>query len=584
MAPKFHWPGRATAQALTSGLARRIRQEWAGSPMHLSGLARPRPRGLGVLPVDPRPSSTESGEQLLAGTFDLAGTVLHLGERADPWDRPSPNRRFAVALHRFGWAQDLVALGEEGQAEALRLTLEWRRLFGRWNSFSWSSEVLERRVFNLACTARAMCTGASEVEVAGIALDLARQARHLLACDDGPARAAERAVAVAIAGAALSGPAGEDLAEKALLRLENALADSVAPDGGHATRSPQAALELLFDLMTLDDALVQWGVVTPDEVLRAIDRLSGAVHFFTLADGALPAMQGGEARSPDYVAAACASAPDVDRSMPASRNGYHRLDGKTLQVVADAAPPAPRAWSVAACAQPLAIEVLANRRRLIVNAGWSADASAPPALRLVDAASTASLGEAGCGEPLRGFQAQTLGPQLIRAYEHVDARRQEGESAMLLELAHDGWARRLGLRHERRLYLDLTTDELRGEDRFAPMGASGGSADRIRRFTSFTVRFHLHPDVSALLARDRKSVLLRVGGEDAGWWLRNDAIEVEIEPSTYYENGEPRRSNQIVLRGQARMDTGARVRWKLAAAEAARALGAPPEDRRINPR
>ena len=37
------------------------------------------------------------------------------------------------------------ALGQEtGAAEALRLVLEWRRPFGRWNPFSWSGEVLER--------------------------------------------------------------------------------------------------------------------------------------------------------------------------------------------------------------------------------------------------------------------------------------------------------------------------------------------------------------------------------------------------------------------------------------------------------
>jgi uncharacterized heparinase superfamily protein len=80
------------------------------------------------------------------------------------------------------------------------------------------------------------------------------------------------------------------------------------------------------------------------------------------------------------------------------------------------------------------------------------------------------------------------------------------------------------------------------------------------------VRFHLHPEVSALIARDKKSVLLKAEGDESGWWLRNDALEVVIEPSVHYQDGRPRRSQQIVLRGQARMDAGARVRWKLVAA------------------
>src|SRR5690606_19395421 len=103
---------------------------------------------------------------------------------------------------------------------------------------------------------------------------------------------------------------------------------------------------------------------------------------------------------------------------------------------------------------------------------------APQAVRLVDAASTASLGDRSCGEPIRGYRAEIFGPRLENAAAHVDVRRQDGEKATLLELAHDGWLQSFGLTHERRLYLDAEADELRGEDRFAPTGAAGGSANR----------------------------------------------------------------------------------------------------------
>jgi uncharacterized heparinase superfamily protein len=82
----------------------------------------------------------------------------------------------------------------------------------------------------------------------------------------------------------------------------------------------------------------------------------------------------------------------------------------------------------------------------------------------------------------------------------------------------------------------------------------------------FTVRFHLHPDVSALIARDKTSVLLKAEGDEGGWWLRSDAAEVALEPSSHYQGGQARRSQQIVMRGQARLDAGAKLRWKLSAA------------------
>lgn len=519
----------------------------------------PRATGLSATPRDLRPADPENGRRVLAGSFTFGEETLAHGMRGDPWDRASPSRRFALGLHRFGWMGDLLTQGEPGAREGLRLALGWRRVFGCATGFSWTVEVLERRVFNLACSAKTLSAVASDAEAAQIARGLARQARALLAADEGPERAAERAAAAAVAGAAL---AGEGLLKAALGRLERVLPQCVDPDGGHATRNPQAALDLFYDLLALDDALTQRGVAPPAEMSRAIERLGGAVRFFTLADGGLAAFQGGEALSRAYVAGARAQDLAEGGSLAASCNGYHRLEARTLQVVADAAGPAEGPWSVAARGQPLAIEVLAGGRRLIVGSGLSSEA--PAALRLADAASTLTLGDLPCGQPLVGYAAKVLGPRLRDAYEVVEARRQDAPGARLLEMAHDGWADRLGLRHERRLYLDLQTDELRGEDRLTPLRA-GGSVEG-RRFVPFAVRFHLHPQVSALIARDGRSVLLRADDQGAGWTLRSDAPETVLEPSTNYQNGLPRRSQQVVLRGQTRLDAGARVRWKLSAA------------------
>jgi uncharacterized heparinase superfamily protein len=558
-------PGMVLLPALAAAVRRRVTAEWMGSALHRSTLSSPRPEGFAAEPVDLRPRDMENGARVLAGSFVFAGSALHPGPGGDPWDRPSPSRRFAVTLHRFAWLGDLVDLGPQAAEEGLRLVLEWRRLFGTWNAFSWSPEVLDRRVFNLACAARAICEPASDAEAAAVALDLARQARCLLASHEGPARAAEHAAAAAVAGAALAGRAGERILVESLGRLQRALPQTVQPDGGHASRSPQAALELLFDLLTLDQALADLGLAAPDEMMRALDRLSGAVRFFTLADGALPAFQGGDELNPRYVQAA-RKADGADRPIPASRNGYHRLEGRSLQVVVDAAPPAAGAWSVTACAQPAAIEVLANGRRLIVNCGWSPDAVGPAALRLAAAGSTATLGDQSCGAPIRGFVADQLGPRLAGAYDSVTVHRHESDEGRWLEVSHDGWLSRFGLRHRRRLYIDTGADELRGEDRFVPAEPAERS-DIARQFVPFMVRFHVPPDVQATVAQDRRSVLLRAGPRDAGWWLRNDAGEVEIEPSIHFHEGQARRTNQIVLRGQVRIETGAKIRWKLVGAE-----------------
>jgi uncharacterized heparinase superfamily protein len=548
----------------TGRVIRRYGQaEWFGTPMHLMSLAGPRTTGVAAAPRSPRPLHVGRGLEIVAGTIILAGQTMQIGPGGDPFDKPSPSRPFAEALHEFNWLGDLMAAGEVGEKEALRLALDWRRIFGRWNSFSWSGPRLERRVINLACALRRIVVHASDLETQQLSDSLARQARQLLNIADGPAREAERACAAALGGAALAGEAGERLMAKALARLDAALSVTVLPDGGHASRSPQAGLELLLDLLTLDDGLSQRGRAQPAAMGRAIDRLSAALRFFTLPDGRLPCFQGGEAgRAEDVVAARAANdLPDTAPPTNLPQAGYQRLASRRLSLVADAAGPAHGDWSGAALAQPAAIEILCGPDRLITNCGWSSKAQGPQTHRLTSAGSTLTVGDGSAGQPAGGRLGAMLGEPLNHG-AHVIATRHEAPQGSWLELVHNGWVASWGLRHERRLYLDHSLDELRGEDRLTPAGPAGAG-----RTASVAIRFHLAPSVRVSLARDQHSVLIQ-GPATPAWWLRNDAGEVTVEPSVHYEDGVAHRSSQVVLRCQMPADLGGRVRWKLARVEA----------------
>jgi len=541
-----------------------LRAEWRGSPLHLARLAEPRASGWAAQPRDVRPARPGQAEAILAGAFSLGGETLDVSPGGDPWARPSPSRRFAVALHRFEWLPGLVAGGAPGAQEALRLTQAWQRVFGRWNAFAWAPGVIERRVFNLASAGRAMAAeGAAAAE---LAQSLARQARHVAASSHRPPRRAEQLAASAIAGAALSGRAGERLLAGALPRLATALEETVLPDGGHRSRSPEAGLELLLDLLALEDGLGQRGEPPPEPMLGAIARLTTALAVVTLPDGRLVALQGGGASEPARVAAARLAGAHADPSPAApeatSAAGYQRLDAPGLTVIADAATPARGDWSLAACGQPLAISVAGGGERLITSSAWTPDSPGPPALRLADAASTAVVGHGQAGAPLAGLAARALGPRLVGGPSLVTFARRENAAGIWLDMSHDGWAAAYGLMHERRLFLDKGANELRGEDRFVPQAGAKPVS------TPVAIAFHLPPDVTARLARDQRSVLLR-GASVIGWWLRNDAGEVSVEPSLSLQAGRAQRANTVVMRGRLRADRGGRIRWKLTLAEPA---------------
>jgi uncharacterized heparinase superfamily protein len=132
---------------------------------------------------------------------------------------------------------------------------------------------------------------------------------------------------------------------------------------------------------------------------------------------------------------------------------------------------------------------------------------------------------------------------------HVTALRREAEGATWLETSHDGYDRRFGLIHTRRLYMDGGGEDIRGEDELEGRGG---------RF--FRVRFHLHPQVHASLIQEGTAVLLKPP-TGRGWRFLAVGGTLGLEESTYLGVSDvPRRSEQIVVTGSLKGE-GARVKW-----------------------
>ena len=562
--------GATSAPGLWPAVLGRLltRQMWIelyGLPGYTLTLKGAGGAGFAATPRDFRPFDPAPGKLTLGGKFTLAGSSLEAAAPEDPWDRPSPSRAFATELHAFAWLPSLMLQGERGAREAVRLTLAWADAFARWSPFAWEPAILARRAFNLACAARRMGQAATDAERLRLADILARQGRQLLRPPGGLAGKAERLAAAAVAGCVLAGGAGAGLRRAALRALPAVLESTVGADGGHASRSPEAGLELLLDLLTLDDALSQISEPAPPAVRQAIQRLTAALRVQTLPDGRLITVQGGGPSTAERVAAARAHDEPAPDALTGAVGGVVRVRSPLLTVAADVAAPARGPWSGSACAQPLSLEIVCGKDRIVTGCGWTAAAADRQGLRLGPGHSTLTLGEASVGEPLGGWRGELLGHRLIGRPLHLEVNQRDGEGAVWLEAEHDGWVHEYGLLHQRRLYLDQRLDELRAEERLHP---ASDQKDVTRAIAApYAVRFQLEPGVQASLARDRRSILLR-GHSGRGWWFRTDGPDVAIEPSVHIDEGLTRRSLQIVVRGSARTDSETKIRWKLSPAGA----------------
>jgi uncharacterized heparinase superfamily protein len=92
---------------------------------------------------------------------------------------------------------------------------------------------------------------------------------------------------------------------------------------------------------------------------------------------------------------------------------------------------------------------------------------------------------------------------------------------------------------------------LTGSDRLVPVTTRGGAL-------SFTLRFHIHPDVR-LSRLEGGGILLKLPNGE-GWRFRAGNGELTVEESIYLGGDTVRRSEQLVVMGQVR-DTPVETAW-----------------------
>lgn len=566
-----------TPADLATALARRTQRDIsdfanAFAPYRAITLGGRAPQGLVVTPRPLRRGDKARGAAMLAGRFALAGETLIVPMGDSPWDISAPSRRFAEALHGFGWLRDLLAVDEaDARAAACTLADDWIARFGAWNFFSWEPGVLAARMRAWALAGPALLTGD---DAPARMASLGRQARRLArSMGVAPADRTRLDAAIALALAAVCLDLPGSLKTRAGAALEAALKAQILPDGGHISRSPQAAADYLIALCELDAAAAAGGAVLPGEVRRAMDRLTGFVRFTRLPGGALPGFHGGgegDSRALDAALAHAGGgkAPTGKIFNIAPHTGYHRADAGGSVVFMDAAEPPSGLHGAESHASALAFEFAASGARIVVSCGWSSDQGVRwrEAVRATAAHSALTLEETSSARLLEpGWRRNLVGPRMAHGPDPVRVRRNEEELGVWLEATHDGYRKAFGLSLRRRIFMAMDGADLRGEDGLFRPVEDGPPANPEARL-SFSIRFHLHPDVRASLSRDSLSALLVLPSGD-GWRFRTDGGPVRLDRSVYLAAGAPpRRSTQLVVAGEAEPFGGGdrppnRVRW-----------------------
>jgi uncharacterized heparinase superfamily protein len=462
------------------------------------------PLKLLAVPPDPVTGDEKTGQRLKAGRLYRAGHGEAIKDgRLDPEGAPAAWRSW---MHGWLWLRDLASLGTPDRRDIAAmesLAKRWLQQFSEWHADAWAPAATGQRILMAAMYAPVLMPGVDHVHRSAVLNGIARWARHLeQAAPRMPDGVDKLDALVGILGAGLVLPGGDDRRGRAEAMLAALLDQLLSADGAIVSRCP-------FDLGHVGDQLLVMaafygalGRTEPTALVDGLQHVRAGLSGIALGNGVPAAWHGGSV-TPAQMARIGASPA---AAAPGRGSGYQLLAAGGTRVIVDAGPPPTTRNNPLAHASTLAFTMSDGDRLLVVNIGGerlAGDRTLPAELRagLRSTAAHSTLTIDDCNSSRLGQSAGRSS-----GVEEVVGEFRASNEGQWLEARHDGYCRRFGVTHLRRLWLSPDGHDLRGEDVLEP--ARGALSRLARGASGIAIRFHLAPDARATLTDDGKGALI----------------------------------------------------------------------------
>jgi uncharacterized heparinase superfamily protein len=522
------------------------------------GLPGAAPGRLIVAPTDLRAIDPFVAEEIYQGRFPLAGRVLDAGNQS-PFLLELPSHHFAVRLHAFSWLRHIRSdKSAEACANARAIVDDWIELHGsRVDGIAWEADVLAQRIIAWLSHSTVVLQDADSGFYRRFLSSLSFQVRYLRRrARYAPAGLPRLRLRIALAMASISMEARPSTIRRAARELNREIDRQILPDGGHVSRNPQAAVDLLFDLLPLRQTYINLGHDVPVKLIPAIDRMYPAIRFFRHQSGDLGLFNGASSTLANDLMSVLRydeTAGQPFKALPHSQ--YQRMASGGTVLLADTGLPISADLSRTAHAGSLSFELSSGRHRFIINSGSPrfAGEKLRQLARTTAAHSTVCIGTASSA---RFSQSDFLGPVMVAGVSKVDVSRQTGpDGSDRLCASHDGYLTKFGLLHEREIRLNETGNKIAGRDRFLE---PDGTPSTVAPPEAAVARFHIHPAITLERIDERKVRMLAQDGES--WTFSIPAGELAIGEDIFFADASGvRPSQQLEVAFQ-----GPEIRWFLA--------------------
>jgi uncharacterized heparinase superfamily protein len=443
-------------------------------------------------------------------------------------------------LHNFCW---LPALNIKTEKELGCLIIDqWINNFSNYNEKYWTLDVVTMRLIYWISSYEIIFKNSDLIFRSKVINNIVKQTKHLFKnislVSSGVDKIKSLAALILVGN---SFEQYEEYTQYGLKNLEDELGSFINKDGFVKSKNPEDLFWALYFLVLIKEWLTLSRKQTPAFINIYINSLGICFKFLRFSNGHLPLFNGANHINTEKFYEFLESRGYEFENMENIFCGYAKIKSKKIELFIDANNPSSMLHSRNYQAGPLSFELASNGIKFICNSGSGKNLGEELSYLSSSTAAHSTVTINDTSSCI--FQKNTLirkyfGNSLIEKHNIFKTEFKNDKEFIQCIIAHDGYEKRFKILHERQITLFKSKNHIEGIDSLKCKSLENKNL-------TFSVRFHIHPDIR--ITKTMGNDILLSSSEGEGWIFRSPQIPTKIEKNLYFGNPDNIKESSFIL-------------------------------------
>ena len=443
-------------------------------------------------------------------------------------------------LHNFCW---LPALNIKTEKELGCLIIDqWINNFSNYNEKYWALDVVTMRLIYWISSYEIIFKNSDLIFRSKVINNIVKQTKHLFKnislVSSGIDKIKSLAALILVGN---SFEQYEEYTQYGLKNLEDELGSFINKDGFVKSKNPEDLFWALYFLVLIKEWLTLSRKQTPAFINIYINSLGICFKFLRFSNGDLPLFNGANHINTEKFYEFLESRGYEFENMENIFCGYAKIKSKKIELFIDANNPSSMLHSRNYQAGPLSFELASNGIKFICNSGSGKNLGEELSYLSSSTAahSTVTINDtSSCIFQKNALIRKYFGNSLIEKHNIFKQEFKNDKEFIQCIIAHDGYEKRFKILHERQITLFKSKNHIEGIDSLKCKSLENKNL-------TFSVRFHIHPDIR--ITKTMGNDILLSSSEGEGWIFRSPQIPTKIEKNLYFGNPDNIKESSFIL-------------------------------------